>query len=119
MGMGEGVVSDLRDVAVSIHSLLEGVALPAEDVVAVVAVAGLVAERPHEGLRAVRGPVRPVVERPRVEDHLVEQLRDLHRVARRARPPGLERPAARVRHVAAVVRRVQRLAVPAASRQRG
>jgi hypothetical protein len=74
----------------------------------------LVAKTPDEGLRAVRRPIGGVVELGRVPDDLVEELRDLNGVRRRAGAVALERPARRVRDVAHMIRGVERLAVPAA-----
>lgn len=71
------------------------------------AIAGLIAERPDEGLRAVGRPVGPVVERARVPVRLVEDLGHGDGVGGRARVP------VRVGHVALVVGRVQVDAVPA------
>jgi len=48
--------------ASAVHGALKGIALPAEDVVAVLAVAGVVAGAEVEWLGAVRGPVGLVVE---------------------------------------------------------
>jgi hypothetical protein len=67
-----------------VHGLLQGVALPAKDVVGVLAQTRVVARAQVKGLRAVRGPVVGVVEGRRVPDHLVHELRDPHRVRRRA-----------------------------------
>lgn len=99
-----------------VHGLLQGVALPAKDVVGVLPEPRVVARAEVEGLRAVRRPVVGVVERRRVPDHLVHELRDAHRVRRRAVPAQAEegrRTARRVRHVRLVVGAVQVLAVPA------
>jgi hypothetical protein len=63
-----------------VHGLLQRVALPAKDVVGVLAQAGVVAGAEHEGLRAVRWPQRLVVEGRRVPHNLVHKLRDAHRV---------------------------------------
>lgn len=89
---------------------------PAENIIAVVAVSGRVAVTPDEGLRAVLGPVGRVVEGPRVPDNLVEELRDLDWVRRRARPSVLERTARGVRDMRGVVGCVEVLAVPATVR---
>ena len=53
-----------------IHGLLKRVVLPAEDVVAMLAVAGVIASGEVEGLRAVGGPVSFVVEFGCVPDNL-------------------------------------------------
>jgi hypothetical protein len=99
--------------ALGVHGLLEGVALPAEQVVAVDAHARLVAHAPEEGLAAVGRPVLLVVELPGVEHDLVHDLRDLDRVRSRARAARLEGARGRVGDVRLVVGRVERLAVPA------
>jgi hypothetical protein len=81
------------DIAVGIHDLLEGVVLPTKDVVAVVteaessgnALAGLnvmlsqkrfllIAEAPDEGLRAVLGPERLIIELRSIPYCLVHEL---------------------------------------------
>jgi len=53
-----------------VHGLLERITLPAEDVIGVLAVAGLVARAQVERLRAVLGPGRLVVEAGGVPDDL-------------------------------------------------
>lgn len=99
--------------AVAVHGALESIALPAEQVVAVDTVARVVSHGPVEGLGAVLGPIRKVVELASVEHDLIHDLRDLNRVRRRACAAHLER-ACRVGDVRLVVWRVQVLAVPAA-----
>jgi hypothetical protein len=53
-----------------VHSLLERVVFPAEDVVAVLTKPGVVAGGKYEGLRTIRWPVRLVVEVASVLDDL-------------------------------------------------
>lgn len=60
-----------------VHGSLEGIVLPAENVVCVLAVPGVVPEAEVEGLRAVCGPQRLVVELSRVPHHLEHELRDV------------------------------------------
>lgn len=79
-----------------------------------VPVARRVTVAPNERLRAVRRPIRWVVERRRVPHDLIEELRDLDGVRRGARRTVLEGPALWVRNVAAVVCAVEVNAVPAA-----
>lgn len=101
-----------------VHGALQRVALPAKDVVAVLAEARVVARAEHKRLRpAVLRPLGPVVELRRVPDHLVHELRDPHRVGCRAgAAQGQEVGWARdgVCDVVAVVGEVEVLAVPAA-----
>jgi hypothetical protein len=59
-----------------IHSNLQLIALPAEDVVGVLAVAGAVAVAEDKGLRAVCGPYALVVEGRSVPDDFVHELGD-------------------------------------------
>lgn len=70
--------------ALGVHGPLQGVALPAKDVVAVVSEPRVLAVAPEEGLAAVRRPQRLVVELARVEHDLVHELRDLDRMGRGA-----------------------------------
>jgi hypothetical protein len=83
----------------------------------VLAQAGVVTGAENEGLRAVGGPLRLVVELGGVPDDLVHELRDADRVRRRAVAAQAEevgRARGGVRNVSLVVGRVQVLAVPAA-----
>jgi len=123
-GAGLHLVNRLREEAAAlgaeaaalVHGLLERVVLPAEDVVTVLAEAGVVAHREIEGL-ARRRPERPVVELGCVPDHLVHELRDLDWVSRRAGAWSAEevgRARVGVGDVVLVVGRVKVLAVPAA-----
>lgn len=66
----------------SIHGLLERVALPAKDVVGMLAQAGVVACAEIKGLRAICRPVVGIIKGCRVPDHLVHQLRDAHGMSR-------------------------------------
>jgi hypothetical protein len=109
LGLCAGAVDDTGRV----ENLLQRVALPAKDVVGVVAVARGVAKRPHERLAAVSGPVGLVVELARVPHGLEEHLRRAHGMAGRARAAALKRAVLRVRHVRHVVGRVEVHAVPA------
>jgi hypothetical protein len=59
-----------------IHSNLQLVSLPAEDVVGVLPVAGAVAVAEDKGLRAVGGPKVLVVEGSSVPDDFVHELRN-------------------------------------------
>lgn len=86
---------------------------PTEQVVSVNTMARIVAHAQVKGLRAVRGPVGLIVELPRVEDGLVHDLRDLDRVRGRTRAARLKGARRRVGDVAAVVRAVGVLAIPA------
>jgi len=83
-------------IAVGIHGTLEAVAAPAKDIVTVGTISGIVAIRPHEGLRAVLRPDGRVVELARVPDDLVEQLRDLDGVRGRAGSAALESAGRRI-----------------------
>lgn len=96
-----------------VHGALERVALPAEDVVGVGAVAGAVLVAPDERLRPVLGPEVAVVERPRVPHGLERHVWHADRVRGRAGPVRHEAAPARVVHVVLVVGRVEVLAVPA------
>jgi hypothetical protein len=99
--------------ALSVHSLLQSIALPAKKIITMDAITGVVPLRPVEWLRAVRSPVGLVVELARVEHDLVHDLRDLDGVGGRARASALKGAAGRVGDVALVVRAVRVLAVPA------
>lgn len=96
---------------VAVHGLLEGVVLPAEEVIAVNAVARVVAEAPVEGLGAVGGPLGLVVKLARVENDLVHDLRDLDWVRAGAGGAHLE-GAVGISNVRLVVGRVCVLAIP-------
>ncbi len=103
--------------AAGVHGLLEGIALPAEDVIGVLAVAGVVTRAEVEGLRAIGGPLRLVVELGGIPDNLVHQLRDPDGVRRRARAAQAEEVGGarrRVGDVVLVVIGVEVLAIPAA-----
>lgn len=67
-----------------IHALLELIVLPAENVVAVLSEAGVVAVAEVERLRAVGGPEALVVEWGSVPDNFVHELRDADGVSRGA-----------------------------------
>jgi len=91
--LGDGLRLELRavDVAVGVHGLLEGVVLPAEDVVAVVAEPGAVPLAPDKRLLGRVGrPQGLVVELGRVPDGLEEELGDLDGVGVGAFPVGFE-----------------------------
>jgi hypothetical protein len=80
-------------VAVRVHGDLQRLALPAEDVIAVVPQARRVPVAPDERLGAVLGPLGgDVVEGRGVPDDLVEELRDRDRVRRGTGRAGLECP---------------------------
>lgn len=88
--LGAEVSALSAEAAGRIHGALQRVALPAKDVVAVLAETGRVARREDERLRAVGGPLVAVVELRSVPDNLVHELRDLDRVARRAGAAGAQ-----------------------------
>jgi len=99
-----------------VHGALERIALPAKDVVGVLAETSVVARAEVEGLLDARGPSRLVVELGSVPDDLEHQLRDTNGVAGRAgTAQGEEGGGARgwVGNVVLVVGRIQVLAVPA------
>ena len=100
-------------IAVRVHSPLQRITLPAEDVVAVRAVSGEVTIAPYERLAAVLGPEALVVEGSGVPDDLVEKLRNLDWVASRAGAVALESTAGGISNMRGVVCGVQVLAVPA------
>ena len=58
------------EATVGIHGTLQRVSLPAEDVVAMLAVARRVSRREHKRLRAVRRPVGGIVEGGSIPDNL-------------------------------------------------
>ena len=68
------VTTRSTEAPVGIHGLLESISLPAKDVVAVLAVPGLVAGAEDERLRAVGWPVGFVVEFGGVPDDLLSLL---------------------------------------------
>ena len=95
-----------------VHGALERVALPAEEVVGVGAVALVVlGEAEHEGVGPAAAP--HAVELGRVPEGLVGDLGGADRMRGRAWPGGLEGLLGRVVHVRLVVGRVEVLAVPA------
>ncbi len=72
-GLGlEGAAGVAR--ALGVHGALQGVALPAEEVITVQTEAGLVGHAPEEGLRAILGPLGLVVEARAVEHDFVHNL---------------------------------------------
>lgn len=100
-----------------VHALLQLVILPAENVVAVLAEARVVAVAEVEGLRAVGGPEALVVEGRRVPDDFVHELWNADWVRGRAAAAEAEEvggAAGRVGDVRLVIGRVEVLAVPAA-----
>lgn len=84
LGLEAGTTSS--HAAGGIHGLLERIALPPEDVVAVLAETGVVARGEDEGLGSVGRPLGLVVELGRVPDHLVHELRNPDRVRGRTAP---------------------------------
>ncbi|KAK5634940.1 hypothetical protein RRF57_010651 [Xylaria bambusicola] len=97
----------------AVHSLLEGIALPSEQVVTVQSVASVVAHAPVPRERAVSRPLGLVVELARVKHDFVHDLGNLDRVGRGAGTAALEGAGRRIRDVTLVVGRVQVLTVPA------
>lgn len=103
-------------VAVRVHGDLQRVAFPAKHVVSVVAVAGRIAVAPDERLGAIFRPLGLVVERRRVPDDFVEQLRNADGVRGWTGAAVFERAALGIRYVAGVVGGVEVDAIPAAER---
>ena len=99
--------------ALGVHGLLEGIPLPAKQVIAVNTIAGVVTMAPVEGLRPVGGPLGLVIELARVIHDLVHDLGDLDGMGRRAGAAALKGTRGRVRDVRLVVWAVDVLAVPA------
>lgn len=101
-----------------IHTLLESIALPPEDVISVLAIAGVIAIAEVEGLGAIRGPLSLVVERSGVPDNLVHELRNTDGVtgwAVASQAQESSRAIGRVGNVRPVIRAVKIFAVPATS----
>lgn len=121
-----------EDVAAGVHGALQGVALPAEHVVAVLAVPGaltsqlriqkshcegnsnaLITHAEDERLGAVGGPLALVVELAGIPHNLKEELREFHGVAGRAGSTRLKGAADGIGDVALVVWAVKVDTVPA------
>jgi len=99
--------------ALGVHGALEGIALPAKEVVTVDTVPGVVTVAPPERLRAVGGPLGLVVELARVVHDLVHDLGDLDGMRGRAGATALEAARGWVGNVRLVVGAVSVLAIPA------
>ena len=115
--LGLEVLAAGTHAAGSVHGLLEGVALPAEDVVGVLAETGRVAGGEDERLGTVGGPLGLVVEGGGVPDHLVHELGNADGVgggAGTAQAEEVGGTGGRVGDVVLVVGAVEVLAVPAA-----
>ena len=105
------------EAAGSVHGRLERLVLPAENVIGVLAEARRVTHREHEGLGAILGPLRLVVEAGSVPVDFVHELRDANGVSIRAVTAKAEESGGtvdRVRNVVLVVGGVEVFAVPAA-----
>ena len=98
-----------------VHSPLKSIALPSKEIIAVCTIAYAVIVAPHEGLRAVLWPKRPVVELRGVPHGLKGHLRCTNGMGRRTRTSGNESPPVCVVHVVLVVRGVKVLAIPASN----
>ena len=103
----------------AIHGPLQGISLPAKQIIAVDAIASVVAVAPVERLGPIGGPLGLVVELARVVHDLVHDLRDLDGVAGGAGAAALKGAAGRVGDVAPVVGAVNVLAVPAGGEGHG
>ena len=96
-----------------VHGPLESVILPSEEIVPVGTVADAVVVAPDEWLRAVLGPLGPVVELGGVPHGFKSHLGHANWVRCRARAGGDESSPVRVVHVVLVVRGIEVLAIPA------
>lgn len=96
-----------------IQMLLEGVILPAEDIVSVAGVASRIASRPDEWLAAISGPVCLVVELPSIPNCLEQDLREPDGMSLGAWATRFEGARFRICHMVFVVRRIKVDSIPA------
>jgi hypothetical protein len=99
-----------------VHSALERISLPAEEVIGVCSESLLVTVAQDEGVAAIRGP--HVGELGGIPQSLIRDLGNTDGVGCGARAGVLERVADGVVHVSLVVGRIEVLAIPASSNDR-